>query len=269
MKHLTARSYRQLVDGSLPTEAARRLSEHLSSDCEICEEVLRTLPGADALDGWVDTALTGLGPGGSARRNDLDFARIERRLREAPRRAPRLRPAAIAAAVLLAGVAGLVLTPHAPGRRAPDGVKGASPAPIPVRLRFLVLSPTPGAAPAIEKGVSGEVVAGASSLAFEIEAGRAAEAALVRVPERGAPEVLWRERVQQGRTPVSLDGLPAAYPVADLSGPQRFVLVASEERIEEGRAARAAAALAPPGRVVPDAPGLDGLSLDVVEVIVR
>ncbi len=269
MTHLTAESCRRLLDGTLPADEARRLSDHLATECETCEEVLVSLPDADGADGLVDAALAALGPTATVRPNDLDFARIERRLRREPARRPRLRTAALAAAVLLAGVAGLVLSPHGPDRRSPDGVKGASPAPVPVRLRFLVLSPVPGASPAIEKGVSGEVVIGSSSLAFEIEAGRAAEAALVRVPERGAPEVLWHDRVLPGRTPVSVEGRPAAYPVADLSGPQRFVLVASEDRIEEARAERAAAALAPPARVAPDAPGLDGLSLDVVEVIVR
>jgi hypothetical protein len=267
--HLTAQSCRQLLEGTLPADEARRLSEHLSGECEVCEEILRTLPDADAADGWVDGALAALGPAAPESLDDLEFARIERRLKQARATRTRLRPAAIAAAVLIAGVAGLVVAPRGPDQHAAGGIKGASPAPIPVRLRFLVLSPVAGASPAIEKGVSGETVGESSSLAFEIEAGRAAEAALVRVPERGAPEVLWRERVPQGRTSVSVDGRPAAYPVAELSGPQRFVLVASEEGIEDARAAQAAAALAPPARIAPDAPGLDGLSLDVVEVIVR
>ncbi len=270
MKHLTPESCRSLLDGTIPADEARRLSEHLTRDCETCEEVLRSLPRADAADGWVDGALAALGPRAPVRTGDLELARIERRLRGASERRSRTWPAAIAATVLLAGLTGLLVTRTRPDRPGWDGAKGAAPTPIPLRLRFLVLSPAPGAAaPAIEKGVSGEAIGASASLAFEIEAGRAADVALLRVPSRGAPEVLWRERVGAGHTAVSLGGRPAAYPVADLSGPQRFVLVASDGLLDQARAARAASALAPPGGIAPDAPGLDGLSFDVVEVTVR
>lgn len=273
MTHLTERSYRLLLQGSLPPAEARVLARHLEEACDACEELLASHPAADAVDGRVDEALAALVPAG-ARGYDLEFARIERRLREGRISAPRRRlagllPAALAAAVLAAGVAGLVAPRGGSERAGWDGAKGARPGGIPVRLRFLVLSPTPGGAPALEKGVSGQPVRSAASLQFEVESARAAHVALVRVPAQGAPEVFWDDTVGEGRRQVAVDGRPAAYPLADLAGRQRFVLVASDEPLDQDRVARAAAALAPPARLAPDRPGLEGLSLDVVEVEVR
>ena len=95
------------------------------------------------------------------------------------------------------------------------------------------------------------------------------DVAVVRVGSRGAPDVFYRKRLGPGRTGVSLAGRPAAYPLEGLDGPQRFVLVAAEEPLTPARIAAAAAALAPPARISAEAPALDGLSLDVVEVTVR
>ncbi len=95
MTHLTERSYALLLQGTLPPEDARALARHLEGPCAICEELLASLPTADAVDGLVEASLAALAPAGG-RGNDLEFARIERRLRErAPverrtaRRAPR------------------------------------------------------------------------------------------------------------------------------------------------------------------------------------
>lgn len=272
MTHLTERTYDLLLQGSLPPEDARTLARHLEEACAVCEEFLASHPTADAADGLVERALDALVPAGG-RGSDLEFARIERRLRgdgPAPRREPRrIAPAAVAAAVLAAGLAGLVAPRTASERPAWDGWKGA-PAPIvPVRLRFIVVRPGDGGAPSLEKGVPGQVVPAAASLQFEIEAGRPAHAALVRVSSRGAPEPFWSERIGEGRSAVTLAGRPAAYPLAGLGGPQRFALLASDEPLDAGRVARAAAALAPPARMAAALPALEGLSLDIVEVWVR
>lgn len=272
MPHLTDRSYRLLLQGSLPPAEARQLARHLEEACDVCEELIAALPSTDGVDGVVDRALGALGPAG-ALGDDLEFARIERRLRggrtPARRRLAGAVPAVLAAMVLAAGVAGLVTPRRAPEPSGWDGEKGFQARAIPVRLRFLVVTPSPGASPALEKGVSGQPVEAAASLQFEVEASRAANVALVRVPVRGAPEVFWGERVPGGRRSLTVDGRPAAYPLAELTGLQRFVLVASEDPLDPERAARAAAALAPPARVTADHAALEGLSLDVVEVQVR
>ncbi|HET7826717.1 MAG TPA: hypothetical protein VFK90_15385, partial [Anaeromyxobacter sp.] len=127
MTHLTARTYELLLRGSLPAEDARSLARHLHEPCAVCEEFLASRPAADAADGLVEAALDAFAPAGG-RGNDLEFARIERRLREAapaPRAAPRRAlPAAFAAAVLAAGVAALVAPRPSPHRAAWDGAKG-------------------------------------------------------------------------------------------------------------------------------------------------
>jgi hypothetical protein len=272
--HLTERTYALLLQGSLPPEDSRALARHLEGPCAVCEELLASLPSADAADALVEEALGALVPAGGRglSGNDLEFARIERALRERakpPRPAPRrAAPAAIAAAVLAAGLAGLLLPRAGSERPAWDGDKGTAIRAVPLRLRFLVLTPG-GAAPALDKGISGQAVPPGASLQFEIEAGRAAQAALVRVPARGAPELFWSERVPAGRTGVTVEGRPAAYPLAALAGPQRFVLVASDAGLDPRRVAAAAAALAPPARVSPELSPLEGLSFDVVEVEVR
>lgn len=276
MRHLDAAAEEGLLRGNLSREEAADLARHLAAPCEVCEAFLAERGSADGLDGRVEASLGALGPPG-APGNDLEFARIERRLRDLAR--PSRRPAraftglagAAAAALLAAGLAGLLLPrppPDRPDRPAWDGLKGTARA-IPVRLRFVVVAPEPGGRPSLEKGVPGQAVSPSAALQFEVEAMRPASIALVRVAARGAPEIFWAERVDVGRTSVSVAGRPAAYPLAELSGAQRFVLVASEERLDEGRAVAAAAALAPPVRSAPDLPALHGLSLDVVEVEVR
>lgn len=272
MMHLTELTYRNLLQGLLPPEEARALARHLEEACAICEEFLASRPSADAADGLVEESLGALVPAGG-RGNDLEFARIERSLRgppPAPRSASRrLVPAALAAAALAAGIAALVVPRGDAERAAWDGVKGSAPHRIPVRLQFLVVTPSPGGPPSLEKGVSGQPVQAGASLHFEVESGRVAHAALLRAPAHGGPDVFWSGQVSPGRTEITAGGRPAGYPLADLAGPQRFILVASEERLEPERLARAAAALAPPARITADLPGLEGLSVDVLEVEVR
>jgi hypothetical protein len=267
--HLDDRTYRELLAGTLRPDLARELARHLDGACERCERFLAERPGADALDARADAALARLAPGGGSG-NDVEFARILRAAAEPPRRRRPLAPAlAAAAAVLVAGLAGLYLAHGTRSEQSAwNGVKGSAREGVPLRLRFLVVEGG-GGAPALEKGVSGQAVPPAASLQFQLDLGRAADVALVRVPPHGEPEVFFRERLGSGRVDVGLGGAPAAYPLAQLAGPQRFVAVASDEPISPDRIARAASALAPPARVSSDLPGLDGLSLDVVEVNVR
>jgi hypothetical protein len=267
--HLDDHTYRELLAGTLRPELARELARHLEKACERCERFLAERPGADALDGRADANLARLAPAGGAG-NDIEFARILRTAAESPRGRRRLVPAmAAAAAVLAAGLAGVYLA-HGPRHERPvwNGLKGTTSEGVPIRLRFLVVDGA-GGTPALEKGVSGQAVPAAASLQFQLDLGRAAEVALVRVPARGAPEIFYRERLGSGRVDVGLGGAPAAYPLAQLAGPQRFVAIASDEPISPDRITRAAAALAPPPHVSAETPGLDGLSLDVVEVTVR
>lgn len=269
MMHLDAKKYAALLDGTLAPDEARALATHLDGECEQCERLLSG-NGADAIDGLADALTATALPPAAGEGNDLEFARITRALHT--RRPPARRfllASAMAASILGVGVAGY-LALELRARRAEvagwDGAKGlTAPRAIPIRLRFVEL----GAGGRLEKGISGEPVDGASSLLFEVEASRAANLVLARVSPDGTSELIWHRRVAGGRTQVGLNGRPAAYPLAGLTGAQRFVLVASEMELDDLRVRQAVRALAPPSRISPDAPELDGLSLDVVEVPVR
>ncbi|GAO04148.1 hypothetical protein [Anaeromyxobacter sp. PSR-1] len=276
MAHLTEPVYAQLIRGELPPDEAAAWARHLATGCDACEAFLAARPEPDALDARADRALAALGPPG-APGNDLEYRRIEQRLAAEARGAGRLRlprPAlAVAAGVVAAGLAGLWLAsraPERPGRPEWTGEKGmgAAPAAVPVRLRFLVIAGGAGA-PSVEKGVSGQAVPAAASLQFEVELGRAAQVALARAAPGRLPEVFFRASLPAGRTVVAVEGRPAAYPLADLSGPQRFVAIASSAPLDEAAAARAAGQVAGGARMEPIAPGLEGLSVDAVDVTVQ
>lgn len=277
--HLTETTYRHLLARSLPRPLARSLAPHLGRDCDQCEDLLLRRPEADGLDGRIDTALAALARGRGAAGDDLEFARIMRRVAEpvrpvarpasspAPRRLP-LRTLALAATVAIAGFAGLLLSRPASDRPAPagagwDGVKGPA-EPVPLRLRFLVLTPAAGGPPAIERGVSGQEVSSDASLQFQVELGRPAEVVLARQGTGGAQEVFLRTRLPAGRSAVAVAGQPAAYPLSALAGPQRFVVLASETPIDPADVARAAAL----GAAARAGDG-QAISLDLVEVQVR
>jgi hypothetical protein len=272
--HLTEVALERLLDGTLAPAEARALADHLERPCEECEAFLASRGQADAADGRVDQALAALAAGAdSSAGNDIEFARIERALHAARpgRRLARL--AALAAVALAVGVAALKvgLDQTRPGSLVWDGVKGIPSSAVPLRLRFLVAQPgEAGGPPRLEKGASGATVPARAGLQFQIEAGRQAHAALVRVSPSGEGEVFWRGSASPG-APLegTVGGRPAAYPLAGLSGPQRFVLLASPEPLSPDRIAAAARALAPPGRASPGSPDLEGLSFDVVEVTVR
>ncbi|HSM92929.1 MAG TPA: hypothetical protein VLT47_08555 [Anaeromyxobacteraceae bacterium] len=264
--HLDAHSYAALLEGTMPPEEARALSTHLDGECEQCEGFLAAQSSADSLDGVVDAWVGRALPPTGGQGNDLEFARITRSLRTARGGArSALLAGTIAASILVAGVAGLVASRDA---RAPtakwDGVKGVE-RPIPVRLRFLELTHDR----AIQKGLSGEAVDRSASLLFEAETSRAAWLAIARVSADGSAEVVWRARSSGGRVQVGLGGRPAAYPLAGLAGPQRFVLVASEAPLDDLRVLKVGRSLAPPADLAADAPELSGLSLDVVELTVQ
>jgi len=270
--HVTPRTFADLVAGRLSPEEARALSDHLDGECELCERVLATSGSADGLDGAADAAIAMACPPSGGVGNDLEFAAIMRSAREgAPARAWRAQAAAAAAMVLVVATAGiLVQGEHRTAEARPvvvewNGMKGRDARPLPVRLRFLVL----GADGSIEKGIAGEPLDPGASLMFEVEASRPADVAVARVGAGGEVELLWRRRVNAGRTDVTLDGRPAAYPLSALGGRHRFVLLASDRPLPQPRASEAAAVLAPPGGLSAEAPELDGLSIDVVELTVR
>jgi hypothetical protein len=269
MMHLTESTYAALLSGTLPPGEARALAEHLGGACEPCERFLAERDRADGLDGLAEEAVASAFPPRGGRGDDLEFARIQRALRAGGRARRLWVPGAIAASLLIAGVAGLVARQLAQSRPAEtatwDGTKGLAPRPVPVRLRFLKVARDG----AVEKGLTGERVDREAGLLFEVEADRGADVILARVAPGGGVEPLWHGRVPSGPTQITLDGKPAAYPLAALTGPQRFVLLAAETALDAPRAARAAEALAPPERVRPDLPALDGLSFDVIEIHVR
>ncbi|HET9551973.1 MAG TPA: zf-HC2 domain-containing protein [Anaeromyxobacteraceae bacterium] len=262
--HLNEATYRALLDGTLPPGEARALAEHLEGDCEACERFLSERVEGDRLDGAVDSALVALAPPGAGAGNDLEYARIERTLRRPPPRRRLLPGLAVAATVAIAGLAGLLLA-RAPADRgaAWDGTKGTASHAIPLRLRFLVLTPGAGGPPGIEKGLSGQEVPAAASLQFQIELGRAAEVILLRADGAGNHEVFFRAHLPAGRTEVAVGGQPAAYPLATLAGSQRFLALASESPIDPADVARAARGAA----ARPDEP--QPITLDQVEVKVR
>lgn len=266
MMHLDAPSYAALLDGTLRPEEARRLAGHLEEGCAECEQFLAGRDPVDRLDGATDAAIAAALPAGDGAGNELEFARIRRAVASRP--VARRRLLSVAGAALLVLGVGLVVRETARRADAPagwDGEKGARPRGIPARLRYLEVQQ----GGRILKGISGERVSASSSLVFEVEVGRAADLVLLRVAPDGGAELMWRSRVAGGSAQVMLGGRPAAYPLSGVSGPQRFVLVASERPISDARAIAAAAALAPPSIPSADAPALDGLSLDVVDVSVR
>ncbi len=258
--HLTEPTYLSLLDGAMPVAEARALAAHLAAGCEACEGWLAGRTVADRLDGVVDGALAALAAGEAGAGHDLEFARITRAL--APPRAARrwATGLAVAAALALAGLSGLMLRPGETGRW--DGLKGTGAQVVPLRLRFLVLVPAAGAAPRIEKGVSGQAVPPEASLQFQVELGREADVVLARAAA-GAAEPFFHARLPAGRTVISVAGQPAAYPLARLSGAQRFLALAGEQPIEPAdveRAGRGAASGGGPGQPI---------SLDAIEVQVH
>jgi hypothetical protein len=272
--HLTEERYRGLVEGTLTPEEASALARHLDAPCQACEEFLAGRPDADALDGQVDRALAAAAPVPAAGRGtDLEFRRIQRAMtvRAVPGH-PRGRwvsptyRASLAAAAIVAVLGGLWAMEVLDRTRHPDwtGAKGMSSAAVPVQLRFLV-----DRGEVIDKGLSGQEVSRDDRLRFELTLAHDADVALVRVGTAGQPEVFYRDTLKAGSTLVSVEGKPAAYPLAGLEGPQRFVAVASPSWIDDTRAADAAAVLAPPARISGASPRLEGLTLDVVEVTVR
>jgi hypothetical protein len=268
MMHLDPRTYSGLLAGTLPPGEARVLSEHLSGDCETCERFLAGMAAADGLDGRSDAAIVGAFPPPLVPGGEREHARIQRRLRgsSAPRRRL-LVPIAIAASLVMAGVAGMLV--QRAGRTVPssagwDGVKGTEARPIRVRLRAVQLDTTGSAAPLR----AGESLDPSARLLFEVEAERGADVALVHLPASGGAEIVWRSRVASGRTVLTTGGRAAAYPLAGLAGAQRFAVLAAEGGLDDARVARVTSALARPG-ALGDAPALAGVSVDLLELSVR
>jgi len=268
--HLDRDSYAALRAGTIAPAEARALAGHLAEPCEACEAFLAVTGEADGLDGAVDLALAAAAPPVGGAGDDLEFARIMKAVRApartaSPGRARRLAAAAaaLAAVVMIAGVAALLLPERFTGERW-DGLKGDSAQAVPLRLRFLVVHPGPGGAPEVERGVAGQEVPAAASLQFQVSLGRPAYVTLVRAGGRGAGETFFEGRLGTGHHLIEVAGHPAEYPLASLAGPQRFLALASEERIDPADAARAVTLGAGPRRGEGPA-----ISLDVIEVRVR
>ncbi len=272
--HLTEHTVRRLLDGTIDPAAARALAAHLESDCPECEALLAAGP-AGALDGLADRALTALAPvrpeeAGS----DLEYARIQRKLRPHRSGRPRwTRLAALAATLVVAAGVVVLFAVERAGRQARwDGVKGVAGRlshPVPIRLRAIAVISEPSGL-ATWKVVSGEALPSRAALQIQLEVGGAADVAIARVGPAGELDVFWHERVATaGPVRLSVAGRPAAYPLAGLGGPQRLVVVASPETLAADRVAAAARALAPPARIGGESPALEGLSIDVLEITVR
>jgi hypothetical protein len=265
--HLTETTYVALLRDGLTPPEAKALAAHLDEPCEACEAFLASRSEADGLDGAVDRALTALAERGDGQGNDLEFARVMKRVDASPRRATRGRRlafgVAIAATVAIAGAAGLV-APRLLRRPAADAEKGTGGDAVPLRLRFLVLTPGDGGVPVLEKGISGQQVPAAASLQFQVELGRTAWVTLLRTSPSGSSEVFFERQLGVGRNVISMAGQPAAYPLTSLAGQQRFMALASETRVAASDLARAATLGA--GARLEEGPSI---SVDIVEVSVR
>ena len=268
MTHVDDRTYSRLLDGSLDPGEARAFGRHLLAPCDACEAVIGNAP-ADALDGRVDAALTALAPVRAHEAgNDLEWQRIARRIQATtrPRRPVRQLLAIAAVFTAIAGASLAVHSTREAGVRW-DGVKGAAPARQWARLRFAVVRGGAEGRSRIAKGVTGERVAPRDRLQFQVELGRAAEVALVRVGEGEAPELIFLERLGAGTTTLSMGAEPAAVALDGLWGRQRFAVVAGPPPLDPVRAVAAAAALG--GASAPGAAASEGVAVDAVEVDVR
>lgn len=266
--HLNEAILRRLLDRTLTPGEAKALSEHLGQDCELCEAFLAERATADAVDGLVDRALAATAPGEAG--NDLEYARIERRLNGLRRtRAPLVAGLAAAAALLVVGGVAMRLAGEQKPAAQWDGFKGVPGDFVPAKLGFVVARGA-GSAAQLEKGAPGMKLGRDQSLLFRVEVSKAADVALVRIGGSGEPDAFFHERFDAaGQRDVTSGDKPAAYDLQDLAGPQRFVLVASPHALTPERIVAAARALKPPDKLSAEAPALDGLSLDVVEVTVK
>jgi hypothetical protein len=119
----------------------------------------------------------------------------------------------------------------------------------------------------VERGASGQVLPPDRSLLFRIEVGAPAHLALLR-SGGGETEVVFRHHAgRPGPVDVAVDGRTAEYPLAGLSGPQRFILVAGSDPLTDADLAAATKLLS--GRAAEREPRSPGLTVDVVEITVR
>lgn len=273
--HLTDRTLRRLLDATMDPAEARALAAHLETECPRCEALLASGP-AD-LDGRADRALTALAPlRPEEAGNELEYERILRKAHSGRSNRARWAPlVATVAAALAITVGGVVqVTVKRSTREAPlDGVKGVIAGPsrtVPVRLSAVAVLAEPVRQPRIWKVASGDVVPRGAQLQLRVDVGGMADLALARVGPAGEVDVFWHERVATaGPVQPSMAGRPAAYSLADLAGPQRFIVLASPEPIPPGRVATAARELSPPARIAGQNPALGDASADILEITVR
>jgi hypothetical protein len=273
--HLTRHTQRLLLDGRLDPAQARALAKHLETGCSTCEAALSG-PEADGLDGVVDVVLTRLAPDDpTSAGNDLEYARIMRRVGRPRRSGWRGLGLSGVAAGLVAALAGGLLLAHERAVKVPgwNGVKGVSRSAVAPSVRLSavsVLAARGGEAPVLRKVTRGDVVPGEAILQLQVEVGGATELALARVGRSGEVDPFWQGRATAAGPILlsALDGRPAGYPLAELSGPQRFVALASPTRLTPRQVTAIAGAVAA-GRSTETPERPSGISVDVLELTVR
>ncbi len=227
MTHLDPELWKRLKEGRVNWEVRRDLSEHLSTECEVCEKVLEDLP-ADALDVLVDSALA------VSARTTPPLFKPRAKLMEAL--SPRPARWRIALAGFFAGAAATALVGVVALRARPvtySGVKGD----VTVELAGLVSTPTPTGAPALTPLRPGDKYSSAAELYLTWDI---PEAAYVYVGRVSGDEVEPffppgpAEKEEAGLHSMTVGGVVHSYSLDGLKGRQRFVLIASDTALAPG-----------------------------------
>ncbi len=274
--HLTNDNLERLLAGRATASEARALGDHLDYPCPRCEAVLARHGGAE-LEALADRALSGIEePTAEERGNDIEYARIRRAVQAAPALRPARRwiPAVAAAAVLLvAGGVGLELARDRARDDRWDGVKGMGQPlanPVAVRLSAAAVSGGPGSTARVWHVVGGDELPASAALQLRVEVGAPADVAIARIGPDGRADLFWHERAPTaGTVTVTAGGRPAAYPLQSLGGPQVFVALASRGRLTPERIRAVSGGVIGTAQAVTGGVSPDGVSVDVLSVVVR
>ncbi len=250
--HIDSSTWRRLLSGE-PFEGRDDAVRHLAEPCEACEASLAGMAPGDALDGLVDAVLsqTSARP---APGNDVEFARIWRRVQGA---SPLQAGLAIAAALAVAVAGGLALRllSHDRGARLPtadeeQGLKGAGQLTAlgEVEVSFAIAQRDAMGSVRLDKGIPGHAYAATSDVLVRYRVNEPGYVAVVRASADGSTDVVVdSQAVTPGEHDVEVGGKPAGYPLRGLSGPQRFAVVLSRRALSALELRDLAARLARPG----------------------